>query len=137
MNETTERFLRDIAERIGSDRVTELHLFPAVRQGGVEAGLAVVAAVPVTDIADAEPLVTSSQRHVVYTARYRHHIKGGDRGQWSVEVVAEADAPLVTVDQVVRGVVRRAGEEFEPERISGDQFRAIVPAPATPVSPPA
>jgi hypothetical protein len=43
-----------------------------------------------------------------------------------MEVQAEADAPLVTLDQVVRGVMKRAGEPFEPEKISAMAFRTIV-----------
>ena len=46
MIETTERFLRDIAERIGIDAVDEVRLFPPLRQSGVETGVAVVAAIP-------------------------------------------------------------------------------------------
>ena len=46
MIETTERFLRDIAERIGLHSVDEVRLFPPLRQGGVETGVAVVAALP-------------------------------------------------------------------------------------------
>ena len=134
MNETTERFFQEIATRVGYDRVVEVHLFPVIRQSGVEAAVAVVAAMP-----DAQPdgEETDSVRHVVYTARYRNTVKGTDRGRWTVDVVAEADAPLVTVDAVVRGVVQRSGEAFQPERISGDQFRAIVPAPAAPEPEPA
>ena len=44
MTETQQRFLRVIAERIGAERVVELHLFPGIRQGGMESGVAVVAA---------------------------------------------------------------------------------------------
>ena len=44
--ETTERFLRDIADRIGLDAVDEVRLFPPLRQSGVETGVAVVAALP-------------------------------------------------------------------------------------------
>jgi len=233
MTETTERFLQEIAARVGYDRVAELYLFPVLRQGGVEGAVAVVAAYPelappevtpevtpegeageaaqspearvedgfaadasadeseietaaadealaqegagavkepsahdetaepseagesddAVDSGDATNVVASAEaaaeahaeahadariarperaRHVVYTARYRHTIKGTDRGRWVVEVVAEADAPLITVEEVVRGVVRRSGDAFQPERISGDQFRAIVPAPAAP-----
>lgn len=228
MNETTERFLQEIATRVGYDRVAELYLFPVLRQGGVEGAVAVVAAYPeVPEVAAAsgsseaaepmevgddteataegspeaaapteggeetegEPTASSGEaaaddesvteaeaaadatvaatdapadagvessaetsadvsvesanatrvraRHVVYTARYRHTIKGTDRGRWVVEVVAEADAPLITVEEVVRGVVRRSGDEFQPERISGEQFRALVRAPAAPGSAPA
>ncbi|MDQ2890075.1 MAG: hypothetical protein M3R65_05910 [Gemmatimonadota bacterium] len=124
MNETTERFFREISDRVGYSQVAELYLFPVIRQAGVEAATAVVAAYP-------DPLVQAHEtRHVVYAASYRSTVKGADRGRWSVEIVAEADAPLVTIEEVVRGVVQRSGEQFQPERISGGEFRAIVPAPA-------
>lgn len=126
MTETTERFLREIAKRVGYDQVAELYLFPVMRQSGVEAAVAVVAAYP-----DAIP-TSHATRHVVYTAQYRHTVKGTERGKWSVDVVAEADAPLISVEEVVRGVVRRSGDSFQPEHITGDQFRAIVPAPVAP-----
>jgi len=113
--ETTERFLREIADRIGAGLVEEIRLFPPLRQGGTESAVAIVAS-----SADPHPW------HTVYSARYRHTLKGHDRGKWEVEVTAEADAPLVTVDEVVRGVMKRAGEPFEPERISAAAFRSIV-----------
>lgn len=65
-------------------------------------------------------------RHTVFTARYRHTLKGPDRGKWEMELRAEADAPLVTLDAVVRGVMKRAGDPFEPEKLSASAFRAIV-----------
>ena len=67
-------------------------------------------------------------RHIVYTATYRHTRKGPDRGSWSVDVVAQADAPLDAVAAAVRGVHRRAGEGdgAEADRISGSQFRALL-----------
>jgi hypothetical protein len=40
--EGRERFFRAIAERIDVDRVEEVHVFPAIRQGGGESGVAVV-----------------------------------------------------------------------------------------------
>ena len=150
MIETTERFLRDIADRIGVEAVDEIRLFPPLRQSGVETGLAVVAAIPlppepehVHDAEEPPPALTESagdeflpieeedreiivHRHTVFTARYRHTLKGPDRGKWEVEMQAEADAPLVTIDHVVRGVMKRAGDPFEPERISGAAFRTIV-----------
>lgn len=71
-------------------------------------------------------------RHTVYTARYRYVIKGPERGKWEANVKAEADAPLVTVETVVRGVQRRAGEESEIIRYSAAQIAKIlrVPYPA-------
>jgi hypothetical protein len=148
--ETTERFLRDIADRIGLNAVDEVRLFPPMRQSGVETGVAVVAAIPLppeeehlhaadeppealTESAGDEFLPIEEEdreiivhRHTVFTARYRHTLKGADRGKWEVEVRAEADAPLVTLDQVVKGVMKRAGEPFEPEKISATAFRTIV-----------
>lgn len=160
MTETTERFLQEIAARIGRDRLAELYLFPVLRQGGVEGAVAVVAAYPElqppADVGEApaaqdaespspgrpgveppSPERPARARHVVYTARYRHTVKGTDRGRWAVEVVAEGDAPLITVEEVVRGVVRRSGDAFQPERISGEQLRALVPAPVAHGSAPA
>jgi hypothetical protein len=115
MVETTARFLREIGEEIGAGLIEEVRLFPPIRQGGIETGVAVVAA--------SEP---GEARHTVYSARYRHTLKGKERGKWECDVTAEADAPLVTIDEVVRGVMKRAGEQFEPERIPSHAFRTIV-----------
>ncbi len=115
MIDTTERFLRDIADRIGAGLVEEIRLFPPIRKGGAETGVAIVAS-------SALP----NPWHTVYSARYRHTLKGHERGKWEVEVTAEADAPLVTVEEIVRGVMKRAGEPFEPERISAAAFRSII-----------
>jgi hypothetical protein len=70
----------------------------------------------------------SPSRLTIWRASYRWTLKGVDRGKWEVDIVAEADAPLITVDEVVRGVSRRAGEATDPERITGDEFRAALHA---------
>jgi hypothetical protein len=122
-HETEERFVRAIAEHVPMDRVAEVYLFPPLRQGAIESGVAVVAVTdPVTD------QESGDARHIVYTATYRHTRKGPDRGSWSVDVVAQADAPLDAVAAAVRGVHRRAGEGdgAEADRISGSQFRALL-----------
>ncbi len=36
--------------------------------------------------------------------------KGPDRGKWPLDVKAEADAPLITLESVVRGVQHRSGD---------------------------
>jgi hypothetical protein len=75
------------------------------------------------------------RRHTVYTARYRLVLKGLDRGKWDASVFAEADAPLITVDAVVRGVQRRSGDVDAPDRLMGDEVRALAPAAvATPLT---
>ncbi len=73
-------------------------------------------------------------RHTVYTARYRAVVKGPERGKWDVEVIAEAEAPLITVDAVVRGVQRRAGDDAEPLRYDASSLRHILRL-ADPVNP--
>jgi hypothetical protein len=63
----------------------------------------------------------------ILTAHFRHTVKGPDRGKWEFSMVHDADAPIETVESVVRGVARRAGEDGEPELLSGDDFqRALV-----------
>jgi hypothetical protein len=140
--DTRERFLAAIADRLNRENVIETHLFQPLRQGEFESGVAVVAvednatageagAAP----ADAGTRVTAPEaraenRLVVYTAKYRLTIKGSERGKWEFDMHAEADAPLVTVETVVRGVQRRSGDAQDPERLTGDEFRALLPPPA-------
>ena len=153
MTDTRERFLREITERVPADRIAELHLFRPMRRGATETGIAVIAAeldneprapqapgvelvvapaddspYALEDDASEEPHApaTHPDRHTVFTARYRLTIKGADRGKWEFDVVADADAPLTTVDTVVRGVQRRAGDEEEPERLTSDGVRAAL-----------
>jgi len=78
---------------------------------------------------------SANSRHTIYTARYRLTLKGPDRGKWEANVVAEADAPLVTVDAVVRGVQRRSGDVDEVTRLDGDEVRTLL-APKQTGTPP-
>ena len=126
-DETRSRFLAAIAERLTPESIAEAHVFPPIRQGGIESGVAVVAVNhgPIDEpAADAEP---TESRLTVYTAKYRLTLKGPDRGKWEYSLQAEADAPLVTVDRVVRGVQQRSGDAEDPVRLSGDDFRALLP----------
>ncbi len=116
-SDARERFLLAIADAVPAERLSEIHFFPPIRQGTLETGVAVVAAAPEGE---------AGERHVVFSARYRWTRKGPERGKWESEVVAEADAPLVTVEAVVRGVQQRANEAVEPERMSGDDARTRI-----------
>jgi hypothetical protein len=140
---TRERFLVAIAASLPAERFIQLHFFSPIRQGGVESGVAVIAAHPERTeeiiVADAPPLESGVMpslaqndrvRYTVYTAKYRLVLKGPDRGKWECTLVAEADAPLVTVETVVRGVQRRSGDAEEPERMSGDEARDYLLAAA-------
>lgn len=201
LTDTQRRFLISVIGRLSRERVREVYLFSPLKQGGVETGVAVIAAgegppppapsdgalraaeasdpteaasreadVPVADdcvvvgetvaaaldsgdVDEALHALTVEQpaedgddaatppdeasepeaapaappsRFTIFTARYRLQLKGPDRGKWEVDVVEEADAPLVTVDAVVRGVQRRAGELSAVERLSGDDLDAAL-----------
>jgi hypothetical protein len=184
-DETRTRFLAAIAAQVPIERIAEVHLFPAIRQGGMESGVAVIAVArlheppmheapadeppvdesprdesprdesladeaptnepgvdePAADVAVDEmpddtmtvPMAdapVAAQRYTVFSARYRHTLKGPDRGKWEVSVTEEADAPLLTVDAVVRGVQRRSGDAEEIVLLSGDEVRAALPMAA-------
>jgi hypothetical protein len=118
--EGRERFLREIAAQLPLDRIEELHLFSSLRQGGNESAIAVVALRP--EVADAD----RPTRRTVFRARYRLALKGPDRGKWEMDIIEEADAPTLTVDQVVLGVQRRAGDEEEPEHLTAGDLRALL-----------
>jgi hypothetical protein len=181
LDETRERFIKAIAAQVDPSRIAEIHFFAPIKQGGVESGVAVIAADPLRQADDpphdpelapqgaaaegpldtdgespyADPAEDSApaqsdpseaappqddaetsdvpapapiERHVIYTARYRLTLKGPDRGKWETNVTAEADAPIITLDAVVRGVQRRAGDVDDPTRLGGDEIRAALPA---------
>ena len=164
-DETRTRFLTAIAAQLPIERIVEIHLFGAIRQGGMESGVAVVAVErpvahvdvePASNAADVEAAgddeadleaveadvdtaemeadaapAPAPRRYTVFSARYRHTLKGPDRGKWETSVTEEADAPLLTVDAVVRGVQRRSGDVDEIVRLTGDELRAAVPAIAS------
>jgi hypothetical protein len=160
-SDARERFLMEIAAVVPKHRISEVYFFPPLRQGPMETGIAVIAAMPVgatpqfalvevavaevtaaadgvegVETADVAPIAEEqyiegakiSARHVVYSARYRWTRKGPDRGKWECEVVAEADAPLLTVETVVKGVRQRANEPLEPEKLDGDTVRSMLAA---------
>ena len=168
MTETQQRFLKDIADRLKGGRIEELRLYPTVRVGPIESGVAIVALDQPADVVspgsesqvldvvgeEAEavpshespvtshevlgeeaqavashqsPVTSHDSRLSIHTAHFRHTVKGPDRGKWEFFMVHDADAPIETVESVVRGVARRAGEDGEPELLSGDDFqRALV-----------
>lgn len=133
LSETRERFLVAIAEQVAADRIAEIHFFKPIKQGGLESGVAVVALRLQDDQATDPPThrpTDPPSRHTVFTAHYRLTLKGLDRGKWQVTVVEEADAPLLTVEAVVRGVQRRAGDLDDPERMDGDAIRGALAATA-------
>jgi len=138
VSDARERFLREITAQVPAERIAEVHLFRPMRRGATETGVAVIAAERADlvhgdqDDETAAPgdATAHPERHTVFTARYRLTRKGAERGKWEFDVVADADAPLGTVDSVVRGVQRRAGDDEEPERLTADGVRAALDGPS-------
>jgi hypothetical protein len=86
---------------------------------------------PENSIQDSPPFLPAPvsplpSRYTIHTARYRLALKGPERGKWEMSVVAEADAPLLTVDAVVRGVQRRSGDVEEATRMTQDELLAVL-----------
>ena len=158
MNEVRERFLKAILERLPVERIAEIHFFPSIRQGPIETGVAVIGAYPEPQHLAAVAAIESEgaaiepddaaiepehaaiepehvERHVIHTASYRWTRKGPDRGKWEVDVIAQADAPLPTVDVVVRGVQERSGDAIESQRITAVELMAIVHEPSWQTAP--
>jgi hypothetical protein len=131
LSETGERFLKAIVERVPVERIVELHLFPPIRAGQLETGVAVVAAEPPPSL----ELALHPTRLEVHTAWYRLTRKGPERGKWEIEVTTQADAPLEMVETVVRGVQDRAGEAVDPTRLTGTELVALMSEPAWQTSP--
>lgn len=73
---------------------------------------------------------TGHDRLAILCARYKLIVKGPDRGRWDIEIVHQADAPLDTLDSVIKGVVRRSGDDAVPERFSRQSLRDLLDAPA-------
>jgi hypothetical protein len=120
-----------VADEAGDDEVTADDT-PAGDMVAVHDESVVVEASPDDeDVAVIEALAAPVPmvRHTVYTARYRYVIKGPERGKWEANVKAEADAPLITVETVVRGVQRRAGEESEIVRFNQAQLAKALRVP--------
>ena len=154
MDGSRQRFLREIVATIPVERIEEIRMFEPIRQGGKESGVALIAVLPdepdvpppppadswlntdapLADEGDrpaqseapwvADRAAIAPRRLVLYRGQYRLALKGAERGKWEVEIVAEAEAPIATVDDVVRGVQRRSGDDSEPERLTGDAVRA-------------
>lgn len=209
MNDTTRRFFDALLERVNEEKIVEIRLFPPIRQGGVESGVAVLAVEPVGEpedefgppaivvgesgeiladshgqvavdvVAEAtqelpaddvheaatreipvplesivgdlirdegeapdlgdflyaeaeqvEEVTDQPERLAILCASYKLTVKGVDRGKWEVEIVHHADAPLGTLDNVIRGVVRRSGDDAEPERFTRQSLRDFLDAPS-------
>jgi hypothetical protein len=97
MTETQQRFLRAIAERVPPEQVVEVHLFPAIRQGGVETGVAVVAEDPRKRAP--EVVAVTVESNGTADAAFAEHREAEPPGAAATVEVAEADAVEIDVSE--------------------------------------
>jgi hypothetical protein len=98
MTETQQRFLRAIAARVPMEQVVELHLFPPIRQGGVETGVAIVAEDPRPPVTASAPGDVESEESTEATIEVPNERDPSEREQ-SVELDDVADAlPAIADD---------------------------------------
>jgi hypothetical protein len=93
MTETQQRFLRAIAERVPSAQVIEVHLFPPMRQGGVETGVAVVAEDPRRPVPNVEPASDDAGATEIAQA------DGGADAPVAEETISEASVDEARVEE--------------------------------------
>jgi len=127
MTETQQRFLRAIAERVAVDRIVELHLFPAIRQGGVETGVAVVAEQPLEPGPAIDDAGTDPRNDVVeVAAEGAEPTPGAETEALPESTVESADEPGdVELDAVVADTAEAASLAED----SGETLPGSVPAP--------
>jgi hypothetical protein len=137
MTETTQRFLRAIVERIPIERIVEVRLFPAIRQGGMESGVAVVAAVPAPPAVVAEEM--GAQGETASPAE-----GDGQPGTRAAEPVSAIDVPTdghrpadEDTDPAGAADTRFDGTETADAAGEKEGVEAAVPESATPMAGPA
>jgi hypothetical protein len=97
------RLARAVASEVPSDEVDGIWVFQPIRQEAREWGTAILSRV-------------EGDRRRIYTARYVHTIKGKERGKWSGALEEVGSGPLEALDELIKGVEKRADEEL-PTRI--------------------
>ena len=120
MTETQQRFLRAIAERVPKDQVVEVHLFPAIRQGGVETGMAIVAERP-----RAADVVVESNGHVAEQSGGLIAVAEADDADAAQPI--EADAPPSESTETDDGAVDDRAEIAMAADAPGDEAPADGP----------
>jgi hypothetical protein len=92
-----------VASEVPPAEVDGVWVFRPIRQEAREWGTAIVSRV-------------EGDRRRIYTARYVHTIKGKERGKWTSALEEVGSGPVEALDELIKGVERRADEEM-PTRI--------------------
>jgi hypothetical protein len=97
------RLARAVAAEVPPDEVDGVWVFRAIRQESREWGTAILSRI-------------QGDRRRIYTARYVHTIKGKERGTWTGALEEVGSGPLEALDELIKGVEKRAEDEL-PTRI--------------------
>jgi hypothetical protein len=101
--EAWTRLARAVAAEVPPEEVDGVWVFRAIRAEAREWGTAILSRV-------------EGERRRIYTARYVHTIKGKERGNWSGALEEVGSGPVEALDELIKGVEKRADEEL-PTRI--------------------
>jgi len=88
-----------VAAELSPTEVDGVWIFAPIRQEGREWGTAILSRV-------------EGERRRIYTARYIHTIKGKERGKWSGVVEEVGSGPVEALDELIKGVEKRADDEL-------------------------
>ncbi len=143
MNDTTRRFLNSVLLRVPESRIVELRLFPAMRQGGIESGVAVLAVesgfdtpaeapAPVIDVVLdevlEEPGEVMGEREVLMAPELADEAEAAEglvdtRETSDAEVRADVSLSEIVLDELERETARdvaRDGVEEEEAALAAD-----------------
>lgn len=106
LGEGWQHLARAAARDIPVEEIDGVWTFRALRQDQREWGTAVLSRV-------------DGDRRRIYTARYVHTIKGKERGKYSAVVEEVGSGPVEALEELIRNVEKRAGEEMpDPVEVS-------------------
>jgi hypothetical protein len=126
MTETQQRFLRAIAERVPPEQVVEVHLFPAIRQGGVETGVAVVAEDPRKRLPEVVPVTV--ENNGTAEAAFAEH-GGVEEARIVAATVGVAEADSAEVDDADVGAAEPELAETAAAEAGVTGAEAVLPEP--------
>ena len=100
------RVAEALRARVSPEEIEAIWLFAPARREGREWGVAVVSC------------STDKMRSRVYTASYMMIVRGRENGQGKVAVEEVGESPATVLEDVIKGVQDRSGEDEPPTEIS-------------------
>ena len=129
MTETQERFLRTVMSRVPVDSVVELHLFPPIRRGTLETGVAFIAT-------ELPPVVLSVVVDTVSDAPSDRQVVAGDTSAeagtrvaepFVLELAEDPDSPYA--DEPAGSLYSEQSAEPDSDLTSDESVRVPTPSP--------